>query len=106
MSHKTSRYSRSHHWHRYRQEHPAFDRPRRPGGNVLREKIARGRIAARLANVPRCFTRPQIGCGAGGPVRASTQRRYVCNAPRVPHLFAEDQSSRAGQTSVFCSNNG
>src|SRR6478735_2280735 len=28
-----SRYSRSHHWHRYRQEHPAFDRPRRPGGN-------------------------------------------------------------------------
>ena len=48
-------------WHRYRQEHPAFDRPRRPGDNRFAGKIARGRIAARLANVPRCL----IGIEAG-----------------------------------------
>ena len=60
MSHKTAT-SRTHHWHRYRQEHPAFDRPRRQGDIVLREKIARGRIGARLANVPPCL----IGIEAG-----------------------------------------
>ena len=52
---------RPHHRHRHGQEHPAFDRPRRQGGIVLREKIARGRIAARFANVPRCL----IGIEAG-----------------------------------------
>ena len=29
FSNDISRYSRLHHWNRYRQEHPAFDRPRR-----------------------------------------------------------------------------
>ena len=39
-------------------------------------------------------------------MRASKQRRYVSNGPRIHTYFVEDLSSRAGQFSVFCSNNG
>ena len=51
MSHKTARYSRSHHWRiDYRATNdPAFDRPRRlRGQSFCGRSIARGRIAARL----------------------------------------------------------
>ena len=48
------------HRNRYGQEHPSLDRPRR-GAIVLREKVARGRIALRLANLPPCL----IGIEAG-----------------------------------------
>ena len=47
-------YSRTHDWHRYGQEHPAFDRPRRHGGTFFVEGRP-DRITARLANVPRCL---------------------------------------------------
>ena len=59
-------WDRTHNWHRYGQEHPAFDRPRREGGNRFAEKIARGRITARLANVSRCL----IGIEAADHVRS------------------------------------
>ena len=53
--------NRPHHWHRYRQEHLHLIGLDDRGAIVLREKLTRGRIAARLANVPQCL----IGIEAG-----------------------------------------
>ena len=53
------------------------------GAIVLREKIARGRIAARLANVPRCL----IGIEAG------MATHYL--APRTGCAWSRSQTSPA-----------
>jgi hypothetical protein len=47
------------------------------GAIVLREKIARGRIAARLANVPPCL----IGIEAGMPNRSGKATRTTSEMP-------------------------
>ena len=61
MFHKTARYRRTHHWHRYGKNTLHLIGLDEKGAIVLPEKIARGRITARLANVPRCL----IGIEAG-----------------------------------------
>jgi hypothetical protein len=48
---------------------------------VLREKVARGRIRTRLANVPQCL----IGIEAGMGRRASCSRSVTAAAKRLHH---------------------
>ena len=54
---------RQHHWHRYRQEHLHLIGLDEQGMIVLREKLARGRIGGRLANVPPCLIGIEAGMG-------------------------------------------
>ena len=50
------------------------------GAIVLREKIARGRIAARFANVPRCL----IGIEAGMATHYVARELIALGVPRQP----------------------
>src|SRR5262249_17704180 len=74
--------------HRYRQEHTAFGwRLDDKGAVVLREKLARGRIAARLANVPPCL----IGIEAGMATHYVARELLVLghDVRQVPPAYAK-----------------
>jgi transposase len=57
------------------------------GGIVLREKIARGRITARLANVPRCLIGIEAGMATHYVARELTALGY--DVKQVPPAYAK-----------------
>ena len=83
---QVERYCR-HHWHRPRQEHTALIGLDARGGIVLREKVARDRVVARLANVPLC----RIGIEAGTGTHYVTRDLIAVShdVRQVPPVYAK-----------------
>ena len=77
-------------WHRPRKEYVPPDRSGRTRWIVLREKVARNRVLARLANVPSCLIGIEAGMGTHcvTPVMALASSEARNTAVRATRLGA------------------
>jgi len=77
---------RPHHWRRYSQEQLHLIGLDDKGAIVLREKLTRGRIAARLANLPQCL----IGIEAGMATHCVARELIALghDVKQVPPVYA------------------
>ena len=85
------------HRNRYGQEHTSHGRPRSRGTIVLREKVSRGRITSRLANLPPCL----IGIEAGMATHYVARELAVLghDVKQVPPAYSKP--FRQGQKNDF-----